>query len=299
MGKVVLITGSSTGFGRQAAEKLARKGHTVYASMRGVAGNNAQAAKELTALAEAEGLDLVPLELDVTDEAGVARAVDQVVEREGRVDAVVNNAGVAVMGLAEGFTTGDVERLFDVNVLGPHRINRAVLPHMREAGSGRLIHVSSVAGRLVIPGMGPYSASKFALEAMAEALRLELAPLGIEATVIEPGAYPTPILGKIAGGTDAGRDAGYGPLADLAGQLKAGLGEAMAGPDAQDPDEVVDVIVAQVEAAPGTLPFRTPVGADAAPLAGLNGAAAASQDGLLRAFGFAEIADTAAAANPA
>lgn len=299
MGKVVLITGSSTGFGRLAAEKLARRGHAVYATMRGVAGSNAAAAKELTALAEAEGLTLVPLELDVTDDAGVARAVDEVMAREGRIDVAVNNAGVASMGIAEAFTPDEVEWLLDVNVLGPHRVNRAVLPHMREAGSGRVIHVSSTAGRLVIPAMGPYCASKFALEAMAEALRLELAPLGVESTVIEPGAFPTPILGKIGAASDTGRAAAYGPAANLPEQLGAGLGEAMSGPDAPDPDEVAELIAAQVEAAPGTLPFRTPVGADTLPVQAVNRATAPSQDELLRAFGFAELADTAAVANPA
>jgi len=296
MGKVVLITGSSTGFGRLAAEKLARRGHAVYATMRGVAGANAGAAAELEKLAETEGLALTPLELDVTDDAGVARAVADVVAREGRIDVAVNNAGVAAMGLSESFTPEDVNRLLDVNVLGPHRVNRAVLPHMRKAGTGRLIHVSSTAGRLVIPVMGAYCASKFALEAMAEALRLELAPLGVESTVIEPGAYPTPILGKFGGGTDAERSAGYGPAADLPGQLQAGLGAALSGPDAPDPNEVADLIVAQVEAAPGTLAFRTRVGADTAPLADLNRAAAASQDELLLAFGLGAVAESAAAA---
>jgi NAD(P)-dependent dehydrogenase (short-subunit alcohol dehydrogenase family) len=297
--KVVLITGSSTGFGRLAAEKLARRGHAVYATMRGVAGANAGAAAELTALAEAEGLTLVPLELDVTDAAGVERAVADVVAREGRIDVVVNNAGAATMGLSETFTPEDVERQLAVNVLGPHRVNRAVLPHMRGAGTGRIVHISSTAGRLVIPAMGPYCASKFALEAMAEALRLELAPLGVESTVIEPGAFPTPILGKIGGGSDTGRADTYGALADLPGRLGEGLGAYLSGPDAPDAGEVADVIVAQVEAAPGSVPFRTRVGADTAPLEALNEAAAASQDELLRGFGLAELAEAAAVANPA
>jgi NAD(P)-dependent dehydrogenase (short-subunit alcohol dehydrogenase family) len=299
MGKVVLITGSSTGFGRRAAETLARRGHAVYATMRDVKGGNAEPARELAELAQAEGLTLVPLELDVTDDAGVARAVDEVVAREGRVDVVVNNAGAASMGLAEGFTPEDVERLFDVNALGPHRVNRAALPHMRKAGSGRLIHVSSTAGRLVIPAMGAYCASKFALEAMAEALRLELAPLGVESTVIEPGAFPTPILGKLGAGSDAGRAEAYGAVAEVPAQLGEGLGAYLSGPDAPDPAEVADLIVEQVEAAPGTLPFRTRVGADTAPLDALNEAAAASQDALLRGFGLVEIAEAAAVANPA
>jgi NAD(P)-dependent dehydrogenase (short-subunit alcohol dehydrogenase family) len=299
MGKVVLITGSSTGFGRLAAEKLARRGHAVYATMRGVAGANGSAAAELAALAEAEGLTLVPLELDVTEDGGAERAVAGVLAAAGRIDVVVNNAGVASLGLSEAFTPEDVDRLLDVNVLGPHRVNRAVLPHMRKAGAGRIIHLSSIAGRLVIPAMGPYCASKFALEAMAEALRLEVAPLGVESTLIEPGAFPTPIFAKLGGGTDADRSAGYGPLADLAGQLKEGLGEALAQADAPDPEEVAEVIVAQVEAAPGTLPFRTRVGADTGPLAALNGAAARSQGELLHAFGLSRIAEAAAAANPA
>jgi NAD(P)-dependent dehydrogenase (short-subunit alcohol dehydrogenase family) len=294
MGKVVLITGSSTGFGRLAAEKLARRGHAVYATMRGVEGANAGAAAELAKLAETEGLALTPLELDVTDEAGVERAVADVVAREGRIDVVVNNAGAASMGLSESFTPKDVERLFDVNVLGPHRVNRAALPHMRKAGKGRFIHLSSVAGRLVIPGMAAYCASKFAVEAMAEALRLEVAPLGLDSTVIEPGAFPTPIFGKVGGGSEPARAEAYGSVAEVPERLGQGIGAYLNGPDAPDPMEVADAIVAQVEAAPGILPVRTRVGADTGVLDGVNGAAATAQDELLRGFGLADIADAAA-----
>lgn len=298
MNKVVLMTGSSTGFGRMAAEKLARCGHTVFASMRGVQGKNREVADELEQLAEADGLALYPLELDVTDEKAAESAVAEIIRREGRIDVVVNNAGFAMMGLAETVTSDDMARQFDTNVLGPQRVNRAALPYMRKAGFGRMIHVSSIVGRLVLPGMSVYSASKFALEAMAEGLRLELAPIGIESTIIEPGAYPTEIFGKIGDTSDSKRAEGYGPLAGLSEQLKGGIGEAMGGPDAPNPGDVVDVMVAQVEAAPCTLPFRTVVGADTAPVTHLNDVADRSQVALLEGFGLGEIAQAAQAAYP-
>lgn len=298
MKKVVLITGSSTGFGRLAAEKLARRGHAVFATMRGLHGKNSGVAAELEKLAQVDNLALYPLELDVTDEASVDAAMAEIIRRESRIDVVINNAGFAMMGLAETVTPGDMTHQFDTNVLGPQRVNRAALPHMRGAGSGRMIHISSIIGRLVLPGMSVYCASKFALEAMTEGLRLELAPLGIESTLIEPGAYPTEIFGKIGDTSDGARAEGYGPLAGLSDQLKSGIGEALSSPDAGNPNEVVDVMVAQVEAAPGTLPFRTVVGADAAPVTALNDVAERSQMELLERFGLAEIAKAAQAVNP-
>ena len=166
-GAVVLITGASSGFGRLIAETLARKQYRVFATMRDIEGRNAAAARELRALAESESLHLDVCELDVTDEGSVERAVAVVIGQAGGIDVLVNNAAYGVLGLTESFTTEQAQRVFDTNFLGIVRTNRAVLPHMRRKGSGLLLYVSSGAGRIVIPCMGLYTASKFALEAFA------------------------------------------------------------------------------------------------------------------------------------
>ena len=173
--QVVLITGTSSGFGRLIAETLARKNFQVFATMRNVKGRNAAAAREIAELARRESLSLQTLELDVTDDLSVENAVSKVVLQCGRLDVLVNNAGYGIMDLAECVTMAQARRQFDTNFFGVLRMNRAVLPAMKRQGSGLLLHVSSGAGRLAIPGMGLYCASKFAMEALAETYRYELA----------------------------------------------------------------------------------------------------------------------------
>src|SRR3982074_2753252 len=166
--QVVLITGSSTGFGRLFADTLARKGHTVFATMRDPGGRNAKNASEIRTLAEKDSLPIYVLEMDVTDDASVERAADAAVAKAGRIDVAINNAGYVVSGLAEAVTPQQAQRLMDTNFLGPVRVNRAVLPHMRRQRSGVLMHISSAAfhgrdaaGRL-------HRDSKFALEALQQ-----------------------------------------------------------------------------------------------------------------------------------
>jgi NAD(P)-dependent dehydrogenase (short-subunit alcohol dehydrogenase family) len=152
--QVVLITGSSTGFGRLFAETLARKGHIVFATMRDPGGRNAKNASEIRALAEKDLLPIHVLELDVTDDASVGRAVDAAVDKGGRIDVAINNAGYYLSGLEEAVTIEQGQRLMDTNFFGPARVNRAVLPHMRRQRSGVLMHISSGAGRVVLPSGG-------------------------------------------------------------------------------------------------------------------------------------------------
>src|SRR6266404_4581732 len=171
--QVVLITGSSTGFGRLFTETLARKGHTVFATMRDLGGRNAKNASEIRALVEKESLPIHVLELDVTNDASVERAVDAAIAKSGRIDVAINNAGYYLSGLEEAVTTEQAQRLMDTNFLGPVRVNRAVLP-----------------------SAGFYCASKFALEALAESYSYELAAQGIESVIVEPGAYETPVFGN-------------------------------------------------------------------------------------------------------
>src|SRR6202521_26978 len=166
--QVVLITGSSSGFGRLFADTLARKGHTVFAMMRDPGGRNAKNASEIRTLAEKDSLPIYVLELDVTDDASVERAVDAAVAKAGRIDVAINNAGYFVSGLAEAVTTEPAQRPRDANFFGPVRVNRAVLPPMRPQRSGVLMHISSGAGRVVLPSAGLYCASTFALDAFDE-----------------------------------------------------------------------------------------------------------------------------------
>lgn len=210
MEQVILITGTSTGFGRTAAETLAQRGHRVFATMRDSSRRNAATADALRSLTKAKGWNLDVLELDVTNDASVNQAVQQALDRAGRVDVVINNAGIAAQGITEAYTVEQFEQVLNVNLFGVVRVNRAVLPAMRHQRRGLLIHVSSGIGRAVVPGFAAYAASKFALEALADAYRFELAPLGIDSVIVEPGIHRTPILERFFAPADQNRVAEYG-----------------------------------------------------------------------------------------
>ncbi len=185
---VVLITGCSSGFGKLAALEFARRGDTVYASMR-----NTSKAGALQDAAKAEKLEVSVVELDVTKKASADRAVKDVAAKAGRLDVLVNNAGIGSHGPIEDFDDDEVQAIFDTNLMGVIRTTRAALPTMREQGSGRIINVSSLAGKVTAPFGGIYSASKHALEAISDALYYELHPFGIQVSIVEPGGFETEI----------------------------------------------------------------------------------------------------------
>ncbi|MFN3592607.1 MAG: SDR family NAD(P)-dependent oxidoreductase, partial [Thermaurantiacus sp.] len=193
-GQSVLITGTSSGFGRLMAEHLARGGAKVFATMRNMDGGNRAEARELAALAASAQLDLTLLELDVTDEAQAVAAVRAAEEAAGgALDAVVNNAGIAFGVPAE---LGDLEAtrlVFETNLFGALRVAQAALPAMRARGRGWLCNVSSQLGRIVLPGVSHYCATKFGMEALFETMAYELAPFGVDVTIVQPGGYPTRI----------------------------------------------------------------------------------------------------------
>jgi len=282
---VVLITGSSTGFGRLFAETLARKGHTVFATMRDPAGRNAKNGSEIRSLAEKDSLPIYVLELDVTDDASVERAVDAAVAKAGRIDVAINNAGYVVSGLAEAVTPEQAQRLMDTNFLGAVRVNRAVLPHMRRQRSGVLIHVSSGAGRVVLPSFGFYCASKFALEALAESYRYELAAQGIESVILEPGQYETPIFGNIVTGADQARTNTYGAVKEIPAKVNAALSSTSG-----NAQEVADAVLRIIETPAGEKQLRYFVSPQNFGVDEINALSKQVQANVLEAFGLA--ADT-------
>jgi NAD(P)-dependent dehydrogenase (short-subunit alcohol dehydrogenase family) len=279
MGRVVLITGCSTGFGRVTAEKLARKKYHVYAAMRSVGGRNAENVRELQALAERESLVLHPVELDVNDDASVDRAVDKVIQDAGHIDVLVNNAGLSIRGLTEAVTIEQMRRVFETNVVAVQRMNRAVLPHMRSRGSGLLIHISSQAGRVVIPGFGIYGASKFALEALVESYHYELAGEGIDCISVQPGAYATAISQNADKAADEVRALDYGPGGEIPKTLLANLGKR------RDPQEIADVLLRLIEMPAGRRPLRTEVGVTGDFVARINNFTDTIQEGILNVLG--------------
>ena len=193
-GKSALITGCSSGFGRLTALHLARLGGTVVASMRNLRGGARPEAQELAAIAEAENLKLSIVEIDVLEDDQVAAGVAAAEEiAGGALDVVVNNAGIGLAGPVEVSDIEATQLVFDTNLYGYMRVASAALPAMRATGEGLIVHVSSQLGRIVLPNLGLYCASKFGLEAMFEAMAYELAPFGVESTIVQPGGYPTKI----------------------------------------------------------------------------------------------------------
>jgi len=282
--QVVLITGASSGLGRVIAETLARKKFYVFASMRNMNGRNAPVARELREWADREHLQLEAIELDVTVDASVTAAVGQVGAQCGRIDVLVNNAGYGNIDLAETFTVAQAQQQMETNFFGIVRMNRAVLPTMKQQGSGLLLHVSSGAGRLAIPGMGLYCASKFAMEALAEVYRYELASQGIDSVVIEPGPYATPILDKQEPGGDPGTKASYGETAQIPVKI---LNDIRRSQD--NPQEIGDAVLRIIETPAGQRKMRYRVGRGGPGVERINALTDEVQAQLLEAFGLAEL----------
>ena len=180
MTKVILITGASSGIGFDAAEAFAQQGHRVYA-----------AARRVERMEPLKALGVVPIRMDVTDSASMEAGVQAVLEAEGRIDALVNNAGYGYFGAIENVTLEEARRQLEVNVFGLARLCQLVLPSMRKQGSGRIVNISSVAGKTVLYFGGWYHVSKYSVEALSDALRMEVKPFGIDVALIEPGGIRT------------------------------------------------------------------------------------------------------------
>lgn len=214
MRRVVLITGCSTGIGRATAERLAGRGHTVYATAR-----RAESIADL----EAKGCRL--LELDVTSEDSMAAAVQAVESAEGAVGALVNNAGYSLSGPLEEVSMDDVRRQFETNVFGLLRMSQLVLPGMRRAGDGRIVNIGSMGGKLTFPGGGIYHATKYAVEALSDALRWEVAGFGVRVSLIEPGLITTS-FGETAAATIRSEEGPYARFSAAVGSATVGVYES-------------------------------------------------------------------------
>lgn len=301
MGQTILVTGASSGFGARTARALAARGHRVWAGFRDPSGKGAVAAAELRAWAASTGADVRVVRLDVTRDADVDAALAQILA-DGGLDVLVSNAGVACGGLTETFSPEVLRAVFEVNVFGLQRMLRAALPGFRARRAGHVIVVSSVLGREVTPFLGPYVASKHAVEGLIEGYRVELAPLGVEVTSVQPGTFPTTsILANLVPPDDPDRAAGYGPMADAPARLFGGIGAMVAQGAAPDPQRVAEAIVAAIEAPPGRRPPHVVVdpqgcgGADR-----LNREARRIQTGLLAHLGLADLTpDAPVAPDPA
>lgn len=251
--KIVLITGTNSGFGWLTAHSVAALGHQVYATMRDTQGRNADKAQALAALANVTVLDVT-----LTDEQSVKQAVETILAKEGAIDVLVNNAGYGMTGVAESFTTADVHITFDINVYAPWRLIKQVLPVMRKQANGLIINVTSGFGRVSFPFATIYAASKFALEGISEGLHYEVKRLGIDVSIVEPGAFPTEMQQKNNPASDQGVFEGYGAIAEIPNKMVAALGGEMQAKN-PNPQDVADAIVSLIETPKGTRPLRTVV----------------------------------------
>ena len=253
MSKKILITGASGGFGKLTVKTLLNNGHQVAASMRAPEGRNKEHAQEL------KDAGAIIVEIDVTNTESVNQGVQAAIDQLNGLDVVVNNAGVGVLGIQEQFTPEDWQRLFDINVFGVQRVNRAALPLLRKQGSGLLVQISSILGRMTIPFYGPYNASKWAVEAMAENYRSELSAFGVDSVIVEPGGYATSFFNSLIMPSDRSQDESYGDFIHAPKGLFDSFEGALASNPAQNPQDVADAITSVIETPAGQRPFRTVV----------------------------------------
>ncbi|MBZ9628377.1 SDR family oxidoreductase [Psychroflexus sp. CAK1W] len=257
--KSILITGCSTGFGFDAAKYLAEQGHKVYATMRDTSTKNAEAAKELSDFAKSENLHLSVVDLDVTSD----QSVDEAMKHIDDCDVLINNAGRGFGGPIEAFSSKECMAQLDLNVIGNVRLLKAVLPIMRAKKSGLVIQLSSIAGRLAVPGFGIYHASKWAVEGMSEALRYELGPLGIDVAIVQPGPFSTNFFPGVIYPEDTATATAYEHVTTFLDTFGSQSMAAFDNPDAPtDPALVVKKFEELINLPAGQRPLRNIVGLD-------------------------------------
>ena len=205
------------------------------------------------------GIEVV--ELDVSSDASVDRAVKEVLARDGRIDVLINNAGIASAGITEAFTPDQAKAVFNTNVVGVLRTIRAVLPAMRKQREGLIVNIGAIVGRITFPFFGIYGASKFAIEALTDSLRYELSQLGIDVVLVQPSAYPTRMYDNVQQPADTDRTAAYGAVGDIPGAMFKHFMTTFRALDAPNPHDVAEAIASLVVQPKGRRPARTVVGA--------------------------------------
>ncbi|WP_026941810.1 SDR family oxidoreductase [Hellea balneolensis] len=274
-GTSILITGCSSGFGRLGAEHYARLGAKVFATMRNLPRPEAV---ELRQLAKKEKLDITVLEIDITKDdqvqAGVAKALKAA---GGKLDVLINNAGMSIAGPIEAQDMEATQLIFDTNLYGAQRMAKAVLPSMRAAKSGYIFNVTSQLGRVIIPGFGQYSPTKFALEAMSEQMAYEIAPHGIDVTIIQPGGYPTKIWSNQNAPSAALKARLTDDILNAYPQFTQGMGKREAGGGEADPMDIPRAIAAAIARPQGTRPLRIALHPVAKPQEAINKVSAQMQ----------------------
>jgi len=254
--KNVIITGSSNGFGLKAAKDFADKGYQVFATMRNPNEKNVNAKAEL----ESHSTQIKVVDMDVTKETSVKEAMANILAEAGRVDILINNAGIMYLGITEAFSVEQAKFQMETNYFGAIRVMQAVLPSMRKAGSGLIINTSSLVGRISPPFFGTYTATKHALEGYSQALRYEVSPFGIDIILVEPGPFGTGLLAS--GQAPAHNEVleTYGELAGVPTAMGESFTQMLQSENAPDPQWVVDVYLKLADLPFGNRPTRTVVG---------------------------------------
>jgi NAD(P)-dependent dehydrogenase (short-subunit alcohol dehydrogenase family) len=242
--RVWFVTGCTSGFGRALVNAVRSRGERVVAT-----------ARRPSALADLVGEDVLTLELDVTREDQIDAALDAAVERFGRVDVLVNNAGIGFVGALEEMSLADLREVMETMFFGPAALTRAVVPRMRAQGSGAIVQISSMGGQVTAPGYSAYCAAKFALEGLSEAVAAEVAPLGVRVLIVEPGSFRTGLLGRSLRAAP-----GLEPYAETVGATRAYI-ESEDGHQAGDPAKAAAAILTALDA--NDPPLRLALGADA------------------------------------
>lgn len=250
--KIILVTGTSAGFGKLITITLAKEGHSVIAAMRNVSTKNAAAAAELNAIPNVE-----VVEMDVTSTESVNTAIEKTLKKYGQIDVLVNNAGIGAVGFLEATSIEQMKNVFEVNLWGYVRCIQAVLPAMRAHRSGLIINVSSSLGILSIPYMAPYVGTKYAIEGMTESLQYEIKKFGIEAVTVMPGPFPTEIAGKSLGPDRPEIIEAYGEAEMNKIQQFGGIMYGKIMKHQMDNQEVADAVKKVIDLEPGTRPSQT------------------------------------------
>jgi NAD(P)-dependent dehydrogenase (short-subunit alcohol dehydrogenase family) len=288
---VVLITGAGTGIGKLTATSLAEAGHHVWASMRDPLGRNRAHAQDLLDTTTGNGGRIDVVDLDVTSQDSADRAVATVIAGAGELDVVIHNAGHLFVGYVEAFTAEDIHSLFNTNAFGVQRLNRAALPHMRERRAGTLLYVGSTIPVTTPPFLGPYVASKAAMDSLAVVTSYEVNPFGIETVIVMPGPFTkgTEHFPNASRATDQAIGAAYAVLDPLVARNEAATANLIPTDVDADPQAVADEITRVLALPAGHRPFRTVVDFSDSGVPAANDAVTRARTAFVERMGFGEL----------